>query len=1003
MPLHSTELTLEDWAQEPAEEDQASTPAMFLVQRKDGTREIVMAALQAPPSMPRPWASADPTTPSPTTGGDKQRTPKKKKFHDASEGEMAEVALASHERREQQWRSYYTLRNSHNFRHLSKALIVLNVLIACMDLLWDSIQPVEERMGRGISAVFLYTYVELLLLGVVDPIVFRMSLPPAVRSAMQFWSMLIIEGTVSALSVAFGPFIMVHLLPYTLGLALPFDGVPLDVLRPVLAAWFRLRLVHDMIIVNNNVNKKEFLRARNNFVVSEKELHSALESVPNVGAELYYYVEKLHSYAIHGDDAGQPCLQTTSAQHIAAALSEVAGGKSRKSWAATVYEILNDSEEKSYGVAGTVLSCAYWLAKTPILSFLMLGLTVAAGFLDVFLSEQIGAVTAEYVELAGSCQTRASNSTATGNFACAVASTSNGISSGSFYCILDGGFLGTVDSVLSGAFNGTSTGALNGAQLGISVPLIPFTGQALCRTQWDYIWPALKIALIILGGTVSRNLAIMAAGIVTSKLEGTLSGIILRRVCAGDVDSLSEGDIGSRFSRDVTKVLKLPRQIIPKRAAVKGSQKGSVKAAILNGTFINAVRLRRVMGLYDAGDMVMQNAEPVVEGAIEGSMSNELTLTTVQFANKLVSTLLTVIGVVAVAAKECAEVASDENSIAELAGNVTATILLVKGLDDTMRKMADGIVEMLNLCLPLQRLDQVARHARKQKDGDREKDGTRLAPLSRAVEYKDVKFTYPGSKTLVLKGMSAAVRVGEYTCVVGGSGAGKSTLMSLITREQVENSGFVGFDGVPLASVTAKEVRKQLGVVMQDTAILNGTVAANIRMGRPDATGEEVRKAVDLAEVTPFVSQLPGGFETIIGPEADSHMSDGQLQRICLARALIRNPRFLLLDEATSALDARTEATIINTVVRLVRGTGLTCMSITHKMPTTVQADKVLGLKQGKVAEFGPPAELLRNKDGVHAKLMNTAAASSSRADAGKKDRSPALDDALASHMACEV
>lgn len=159
------------------------------------------------------------------------------------------------------------------------------------------------------------------------------------------------------------------------------------------------------------------------------------------------------------------------------------------------------------------------------------------------------------------------------------------------------------------------------------------------------------------------------------------------------------------------------------------------------------------------------------------------------------------------------------------------------------------------------------------------------------------------------------------------------------------------------------------------------------RMGRPDATGEEVRKAVDLAEVTPFVSQLPGGFETIIGPEADSHMSDGQLQRICLARALIRNPRFLLLDEATSALDARTEATIINTVVRLVRGTGLTCMSITHKMPTTVQADKVLGLKQGKVAEFGPPAELLRNKDGVHAKLMNTAAASSSRADAGKKDR----------------
>eukprot|EP00873_Tetraselmis_striata_P045796 jgi/Tetstr1/466060/TSEL_010647.t1 len=1104
--------------EEKAEEQRAFAPSMSLVARKDGTKELVMAAMQEPPPPPRPWASNQ----KPSSPGAEI----KKKFKDAEEDELAEVALAAHEKREKKWGRYYNFRASSMFRRPLKTLIVLNVLLVCMDLLWDAIQPLEQRLdgvvGWAVIGVFGYTYLELLFVGVIEPIVFQISLPPAVRQKIARWPMLIIEYTIAAASVLYGLIILGYMLFYRMNPDLlypqepstpgstwePVDtpvanfAIPLPVLRQMLGAWFIIRLVHLMIMVSTHITKDEILRARNNFVVSQKELHAALENVPRVSAELYSYVEnmmntffeesgewddnppaeglvrlspefillvkhiaeqpdsparrtgipqnaatimsmgnkmntgqrslartitkgfgttkpgsngpalehaftrtdknnwnaqltaflppELHAYAIHGmaynpyaQEGGIGGSSTTSAQRIAAALSKVAGDKSRMSWAANVAEILTSSEGKSYGVGDTILSCVYWLAQTPILSFLMLGLTIGAGYADVEISKRIGQMTAVYGSLA-SC-TGDANAT-------------------------------TVDlPPLPGAsINGTS----NITPPDMSASLNATSSEPeICFTQLEFIWPAFLLGMLIIAGTVARNVSITLAGIVTAKLEGMLSDRLLKRVCQGTVDSISEGDISSRFSKDITKIIpkrlmiatavtvfslyqimvRQPRVgltflfcvpatfLLTSGAAVKGSKKGSVKAAILNGTFINSVRLRRVMGLYDCGDMVIDNAKPVVDGAIEGSLANELSLTSVQFANKMVSAFLTTVGVIAIAAYEYQNVVNG-TPIPDAVANVTIVMLLVKDLNDQMRKMADGLIEMLNLGSPLQRLDEIARHTPKSGGDDDAKSGAQLPALRGEVQYKDVKFSYPGSKNLVLKGMSAVVPVGEYTCVVGGSGAGKSTLMSLITREQKENSGFVGFDGNALANVTPKEVRKQLGVVMQETAILNGSVAANIRMGRPDATDDEVRKAADLAEVTSFVDPLPGGFDTVIGSESDNHMSGGQLQRICLARALIRNPRFLLLDEATSALDAKTEATIINTVVRLVKETGLTCMSITHKMPTTVQADKILGLKLGKVAEFGSPGELLKNPDGVYTELMSTTAAPSAGGD-DKKDK----------------
>mmetsp|Transcript_33987 Transcript_33987/g.85611 ORF Transcript_33987/g.85611 Transcript_33987/m.85611 type:complete len:254 (+) Transcript_33987:1284-2045(+) len=162
-----------------------------------------------------------------------------------------------------------------------------------------------------------------------------------------------------------------------------------------------------------------------------------------------------------------------------------------------------------------------------------------------------------------------------------------------------------------------------------------------------------------------------------------------------------------------------------------------------------------------------------------------------------------------------------------------------------------------------------------------------------------------------------------------------------------------------------------MGVVMQETAILNGSVAANIRMGRPDATDDEVRKAADLAEVTSFVDPLPGGFDTVIGSESDNHMSGGQLQRICLARALIRNPRFLLLDEATSALDAESETLVQATLDGIMEESqgSKAVVVIAHRLSTVRNAQQIVVMNKGQIAEIGDHETLLMRR-GIYWELV---------------------------------
>ena len=192
--------------------------------------------------------------------------------------------------------------------------------------------------------------------------------------------------------------------------------------------------------------------------------------------------------------------------------------------------------------------------------------------------------------------------------------------------------------------------------------------------------------------------------------------------------------------------------------------------------------------------------------------------------------------------------------------------------------------------------------------------------------------------------------------VVGQSGAGKSTLVSLLLRLHDPTAGSILIDGLDLKRVTQASLRAQIGVVLQESFLLDTSIRDNIRMGKLDATDEEIEWAARSAEIHDFVVALPEGYQTRVG-ERGRNLSVGQRQRVAIARALIRQPAILILDEPASALDPQTEAAINATLRRLSR--GRTVLSITHRLASAAHADRILVLKDGHLVEQGTHERLL--------------------------------------------
>ena len=249
--------------------------------------------------------------------------------------------------------------------------------------------------------------------------------------------------------------------------------------------------------------------------------------------------------------------------------------------------------------------------------------------------------------------------------------------------------------------------------------------------------------------------------------------------------------------------------------------------------------------------------------------------------------------------------------------------------------------------------------------------GAKVLPVLRGeVELRDVGFDYdlelPGKgRPRTLTNVSFAIPAGKIVAIVGPSGSGKSTLINLICRFYDVASGAVLVDGNDIRTVTTDSLRKQIGIVLQESVLFSGTLEDNIKYGRPDATREQILDASVAANAHEFITKLPDGYATVVG-ERGSKLSGGQRQRIAIARAILKDPRILIFDEATSALDTQSERLIQQAMERLMK--NRTSFIIAHRLSTIQSADIILVMEQGRLSEMGTHAELL-TKNGLYSRL----------------------------------
>ncbi|MBV6656685.1 MAG: ABC transporter ATP-binding protein/permease [Devosiaceae bacterium] len=245
-------------------------------------------------------------------------------------------------------------------------------------------------------------------------------------------------------------------------------------------------------------------------------------------------------------------------------------------------------------------------------------------------------------------------------------------------------------------------------------------------------------------------------------------------------------------------------------------------------------------------------------------------------------------------------------------------------------------------------------------------DATPLQIKGGAIRFENVHFAYDPERP-ILNGISFEVPAGKQVALVGPSGAGKSTISRLLYRFYDVSDGAITIDGQDLRSLTQASLRQQIGMVPQDTVLFNDTIAYNIRYGRPSANDEQVREVAQLAQISDFIAQLSEGYDTEVG-ERGLKLSGGEKQRVAIARTLLKAPPILILDEATSALDSQTEQEI-QAALDLV-SKDRTTLVIAHRLSTIVDADEIIVLRAGEIAERGTHAELLAQK-GLYETMWN--------------------------------
>lgn len=236
-------------------------------------------------------------------------------------------------------------------------------------------------------------------------------------------------------------------------------------------------------------------------------------------------------------------------------------------------------------------------------------------------------------------------------------------------------------------------------------------------------------------------------------------------------------------------------------------------------------------------------------------------------------------------------------------------------------------------------------------------DAIPLPPARGVIEFQNVVFTYPGSPRPTLHGINLTITAGQNVAIVGANGSGKTTLANLLPRFYDPDSGRVLVDGRDIRDVTIRSLRDQIGMVTQQVISFNDTIASNIAYGKSGATQDEIVAAAKRAYAHEFITRLPNGYDTVVG-EQGVGLSGGQLQRIVIARAIVKNPAILIFDEATSQIDAESEAKIHEAIKEIMR--GRTTLMIAHRFSTVIAADMIVVMNDGRIIAKGQHEELIR-------------------------------------------
>ncbi len=270
------------------------------------------------------------------------------------------------------------------------------------------------------------------------------------------------------------------------------------------------------------------------------------------------------------------------------------------------------------------------------------------------------------------------------------------------------------------------------------------------------------------------------------------------------------------------------------------------------------------------------------------------------------------------------------------------------------REIRQGLADIEEMFLLLEQDPEIT-------DG---KDARPLAISGPVIRFDNVSFYYDADRP-ILKNVSFEVPAGKTIAVVGPSGAGKSTISRLLYRFYDVVEGRVSIDGQDVRDITQKSLRAAIGMVPQDTVLFNDTIAYNIGYGRPGASEEEIKKAASMAQISEFIKTLPKGYQTPVG-ERGLKLSGGEKQRVAIARTILKSPPILILDEATSALDTQTERDIQSALDAVAQ--NRTTLVIAHRLSTVINADEIIVLKNGQIAERGRHRELL-DKNGLYAQM----------------------------------